>query len=662
MKAEEVKTVAVLGAGVMGHGIAEVASIAGCSVMLYDVKEDILSSGLEKIKWSLDKFAEKKTLALSASNDAFARIRGTLDLGEAVGNADVVIEAAPEEVSIKKDLFSKVERLAPRHSLLASNTSTLPISEIAGGLARESSFVGMHFFNPPPMMPLLEVIRGNATGDEALSVAIALGKRFGKEVVVCRKDVPGFIVNRVLGPLLNEAAWLVGRGEASVEEIDSMALYGVGLPMGLFELADYSGIDTVYKAGVAVGARDASNVLVAPLFRQKFDEKKFGRKSGEGFYKYQGERWERPAISRDFGRNIDPVAVFAPAINASAWLLRNEVCTRGDLDKSVKLGLGFPDGILQMADRWGIDRLVAALRAKEKEAGEFYSPDPLLLQMVADGKLGTKSGKGFYDHPTSESTMEETIVRKSPPLAWLSLNRPHRLNTITQKMVKELVASLRELESDGSVKVVIIRGEGEKAFSAGADLTSFDAASPSKVFDFARGWFEAFSTAERLGKPVIAAINGIAFGGGCELALACDFRLASEDAQIGLTETRLGLLPGAGGTQRLARVVGFPKAKEMVLFAQRLTADEALKAGLVNRVFKKAEFEERVTEFAMKLAKQPPQALKFAKHALNMSTQVPTDLGQLFEAAGFGLLLSTQDANEGISAMLEKRDPDFKGE
>jgi enoyl-CoA hydratase/3-hydroxyacyl-CoA dehydrogenase len=207
MKAEEVKTVAVLGAGVMGHGIAEVAAIAGCNVSLYDVKEDLLRSGLEKIKWSLDKLAEKKTLTAAASKEAFARIRGTLDLGEAVGNADVVIEAAPEDVSVKKDLFSKVERLAPRRSLLASNTSTLPISEIADGLARESSFVGMHFFNPPPVMPLLEVIRGNATGEEALSTAIALGKRFGKEVVVCRKDVPGFIVNRVLGPLLNEAAW-----------------------------------------------------------------------------------------------------------------------------------------------------------------------------------------------------------------------------------------------------------------------------------------------------------------------------------------------------------------------------------------------------------------------------------------------------------------------
>jgi enoyl-CoA hydratase / 3-hydroxyacyl-CoA dehydrogenase len=662
LKAEEVKSVAVLGAGVMGHGIAEVAALAGCSVALYDIKDEFVRSGLDKIRWSLSKFAERKTISQDRADEAFARVRGTTDLEDALRAAELVIEAAPEDISLKRDLFARVDKLAPRGAILASNTSTLPIGEIASSVSNEECFVGMHFFNPPPLMPLLEVIKGDRTSEDTVSTAAALGARFGKQVVVCRKDVPGFIVNRVLGPLLNEAAWTVARDEATLDQVDSMAAYKVGLPMGLFELSDYSGIDTIYKAGLAVSSRDPSNVLVAPLFRLKFEEKKFGRKSGEGFYKYPATGWERPPISRDAGKDLDPVPVFAPAVNACAWLLRNDVCSAEDLDRSVKLGLGFPDGILQMADRWGIDKVVASLRAKEAAYGPFYAPDPLLVRMAQEGRLGSKSGKGFYGYSTSEVKMEEVLVRKEPPLAWVVLNRPHRLNTITQKLVQELVSALRELESDGSIRVILIRGEGDRAFSAGADLTSFDATSPAKVFDFARGWFEAFSTVERLGKPVVAAINGLAFGGGCELALACDFRLASDDAQIGLTETRLGLIPGAGGTQRLARIVGLPKAKEMVYFAQRLSAEEARQAGLVNRVFKKSEFEAGATEFAAKLAKQPPLSLKFAKQALNMSTQVPTDLGQLFEAAGFGMLLSTQDANEGISAMLEKREPEFKGE
>jgi len=662
MKVEEVKRVAVLGAGVMGHGIAEVAALSGYDVSLYDIKDEFVSSALDKIKWSLSKFAEKKTITDEMARAAYARIRGTAKLDEAVADADVVIEAAPEDISVKRELFSKVDRLAPKGALFASNTSTLPISEIAATTGRETSFVGIHFFNPPPMMPLVEVIRGNRTNDEATGLAVSLGRKFGKEVVLCGKDVPGFIVNRILGPLLNEAAWAVSRGEATEEQIDSMAIYKVGLPMGLFELADYSGIDTIYKAGEAVRSRDPSNVLVAPLFRRKFEEGKFGRKAGEGFYKYGREQWERPNIPRQAGDQIDPLLAFAPAVNAAAWLLRNGVCSAEDLDKSIKLGLGFPDGILRLADTWGIDRVVAALKAKETKYGQFYKPDPLLEGMVGDGRVGVKSGKGFYDYSASETRMEEIAVRKQPPLAWLVLNRPHRLNTITQKLVKELVTALKELEADAAVRVVIIRGEGDRSSSAGADLTSFDVSSPAKVFDFARGWFESFSAIEKLNKPVIAAINGMAFGGGCELALACDFRLASEDAQIGLTETRLGLIPGAGGTQRLARIVGLARAKEMVFLAQRLAADDALKIGLVNRVFKKSEFESGVTEFASRLAKQPPLSLKFAKHALNISTQVPTDLGQLFEAGSFGLLLSTQDASEGISAMLEKREPAFKGE
>ncbi|MDV3293064.1 MAG: enoyl-CoA hydratase-related protein [Nitrososphaerales archaeon] len=662
MKADEVRKIAVLGAGVMGHGIAEVAALAGYDVSLYDIKEEFIRGGLEKVQWSLSKFAEKKTISDGKAKDAFSRIRGTINLEDAVKDADLVVEAAPEDLSVKRELFAKVDKSAPKRAVFASNTSTLPISEIASSTGREALFVGIHFFNPPPMMPLVEVIRGAKTSDESLALAVSIGGKLGKQVVVCGKDVPGFIVNRILGPLLNEAAWALSRGQATMEQVDSMAVFKVGLPMGLFELADYSGIDTIYKAAEAVGSRDPSNVLVAPLFKQKFEERKFGRKSGEGFYKYGQGQWERPAIPRDAGEGIDPLMVFAPAVNAAAWLLRNGVCTAEDLDKSVKLGLGFPDGVLRLADRWGIDRVVDALKAKEKGFGGFYRPDPLLEQMVRDGKTGARSGKGFYDYALSETRMEEVAVKKAPPLAWVVLSRQHRLNTITQKLVQELVTSMKDLEADSSVRVVIIRGEGDRAFSAGADLTSFDFSAPAKIFDFARGWFEAFSVVERLNKPVIAAINGMAFGGGCELALACDFRLASDDAQIGLTETRLGLIPGAGGTQRLTRIVGLARAKEMVFFAQRLGADEALRIGLVNRVFKKAEFESGVTEFASKLAKQPPLSLKFAKHAINMSTQVPTDLGQLFEAGSFGLLLSTQDASEGISAMLEKREPDFKGE
>ncbi len=652
--------IAVLGAGTMGHGIAEVAALAGYQVSLYDVEQKFLDSALEKIRWSLTKLEEKGTLSHQRVAETFGRVKPTLKLDQAVSDADVVIEAVPEDPELKQKIFAQVDKLNGR-AILASNTSTIPISEISSPTRRKESFVGLHFFNPPVLMPLVEIVRGEKTDEATLSVAKELVKKFGKQLILCNKDVPGFIVNRILGPLMNEAAWMVAKNKTTVEAIDSCAIFKAGLPMGVFELADYSGIDTIYKASEAMRQREASSIPIAPQFKKLTEQGKLGNKSGEGFYKHSGDG-RRPAVTREKGDSLDPLTFFAPAINSCAWLIRNGVSTKEEIDIAVKLGLGFPDGILRLADIWGIDKVVSALREKEKEYGNAYAPDPLLIEMVERGKTGVAEGAGFYEYASSEKRYEEITLRKSPPVAWMILNRPHRLNAITPKMIDELEMCIREVDRDGSIRVVGIRGEGDKAFSAGADISSYEFSSPSKVFDASRRWFEVFSLVERLSKPVVAAINGYAFGGGCELALACDFRLASKSSQIGLTETNLGLMPGAGGTQRLVRIVGLSKAKRMIYFGEKVPADEALKVGLVDMVFGNEEFDSKVNEFVTKLAKRAPIALKFAKHALNLSSQVPTDLGQFFEAGSLGLLVTTQDVSEGISAFLSKREPEFKGE
>jgi enoyl-CoA hydratase/3-hydroxyacyl-CoA dehydrogenase len=654
----KIRSVGVLGAGTMGHGIAEVAGLAGFDVVLYDVQRAFLDAGVEKIRWSISKFVEKGAITKEKGAEVIGRIRPTLDLDELAG-AELVIEAVPEELATKEALFYQLDQLNKK-GIFASNTSTIPITEIAASVRRPERFVGLHFFNPPVKMPLVEVTRGSGTSQETVDVAVEFARQLGKQVVICNKDVPGFIVNRILGPLLNEAAWMVTRDEATIAEIDSSAVYKAGLPMGLFELTDYTGIDVVYKAAEAMKSREPSSILGAPLFKEKFEGGKLGKKSGEGFYVYAGP--SRPRIDKEAGERLDPLSFFSVAVNAAAWLLRNQVCGKEDLDLSVKLGLGFPEGILQMADRWGIDRVVVFLKAKQDMYGRDYAPDPMLEEMVKKGELGVSTGRGFYEYSSSEKKFEEVVLKKTPPIAWVTLNRPHRLNTITPKMTEELEAVAREVAADDSVRVLVLTGEGGKAFSAGADVTSFGFGTPSKAFDASRRMFEVFSAFERLPKPVIAAINGYAFGGGCELALACDFRLASKSSQIGLTETNLGIIPGAGGTQRLIKLVGLAKAREMIYFGTRLPADDALQAGLVDHVFANEEFQQRVDEFARNLSKRAPLSLKFAKQALNLATQVPTDLGQYFEASSFALLLSTQDANEGIISFLSKKEPEFKGE
>ena len=260
---------------------------------------------------------------------------------------------------------------------------------------------------------------------------------------------------------------------------------------------------------------------------------------------------------------------------------------------------------------------------------------------------------------------ETILVSKSSEthVATLTLNRPDRLNTITPQMIEEIDRALIDLERDDEVRVLVIAGAGEKAFSAGADVTAFgDVSKSHKVWMLSKRTSAVFTRLANFPKPTIAAIDGYAFGGGCELALACDFRIASRRTKIGQTEVSLGLIPGAGGTQRLVRLIGLAKAKELVLLGARLTADEAHAIGLVTKSVENEAFQATVREFSEKLAKGPPVALRLAKYLVNRAMDMPLDSALEAEAAAFGLVTSTEDIFEGIQAFMEKREPKFKGE
>jgi enoyl-CoA hydratase/3-hydroxyacyl-CoA dehydrogenase len=256
----------------------------------------------------------------------------------------------------------------------------------------------------------------------------------------------------------------------------------------------------------------------------------------------------------------------------------------------------------------------------------------------------------------------ETVkVEREENTLWIILNRPHRLNTFNDVLIEELSDMLNTAEQDASVKCVVITGEGDRAFSAGADVTMFPKATPVKAEEFSRAGQKAFGKVEEMTKPVIAAINGFALGGGLELALACDFRVAAEHAELGSPEIGLGLIPGWGGTQRLVRIVGLARAKELVMLGNRLKTDEALRIGLVNKVVHYDKLKDEVRELAKKLSEGPPVAMKYAKHALNFGTQVPLEVGLRLEASLMGLAFSTEDLKEGVEAMMSKRKAEFKG-
>jgi len=256
---------------------------------------------------------------------------------------------------------------------------------------------------------------------------------------------------------------------------------------------------------------------------------------------------------------------------------------------------------------------------------------------------------------------KNTLYEKDEGIATITINRPETRNALNEETIREMLARLEDAENDETIRVVIITGAGDRAFCSGLDLNIIKGVSPVRGTESSRRGQHLCNRIEALGKPVIAAINGFALGGGTEIAMACDIRIASENAQIGQTEINLGLIPGWGGTQRLPRYVGKGIAKEMIFTGKRIDAKTAERLGLVNAVVPADQLKAKVKELATELVGKPPIAIKLTKALINNSTETHPDIGLWQEAEAFGLVASTEDFNEGVTAFLEKRKPQYKG-
>jgi 3-hydroxyacyl-CoA dehydrogenase len=287
-----IRKVGVIGAGLMGHGIAQVAAQGGCDVVVVEEKQEFLDKGLKRIDGSLSKLAEKAK-EKGQTFDAAAvrgRITGTLDK-KSLADADLVVEAIVEDLDVKKKLFQELGAICKKDAILASNTSSFPIAEMAAASGRPDRFVGLHFFNPVQLMKLVEVIRTDKTNEDVLAQARAFGEACGKTPITC-KDTPGFVVNRLLVPYMAEAMKLAERGDASIPDIDVAMKLGCGFPMGPFELTDYVGLDTTLSIlqGWVKRYPNEAAFRIPALLEQKVKEGKLGRKTGQGFYTWQGDK------------------------------------------------------------------------------------------------------------------------------------------------------------------------------------------------------------------------------------------------------------------------------------------------------------------------------------------------------------------------------------
>ena len=376
-----VKNITVLGSGVMGHGIAQVSATAGYNVVLRDIKQEFLDKAMEKIKWSLDKLVSKEKISKEEGDSIFSRITPIVDLNEAVKNAELVIEVVPEIMDLKKLVYAELDKVAGPEVIFASNTSTLPITEIANTTSRPEKFIGIHFFNPPQLMKLVEIIPGEKTTQAITDLTQEYVKSVNKQAVLCRKDVPGFIINRLFIPMVHEACYAQDRTNATLEEIDSAVKFKLGFPMGIFELADFTGMDVIHKATVEMHLRDKKVINPHPTIEKMFNEKKLGQKSGEGYYKYSDDKYERVSLSEELAEKFNPIQLVANILNNAAWLITNGASDIGEIEKAAQLGLGLKKPLFETAKEIGIKNIIDELNELAEKHGEFYKPDPLLISM-----------------------------------------------------------------------------------------------------------------------------------------------------------------------------------------------------------------------------------------------------------------------------------------
>ena len=376
-----VSNITVLGSGVMGHGIAQVSATAGYNVVLRDIEQRFLDKAMEKIRWSLNKMAAKQKITQQQADATYSKITPVVDLAESVKDAHLVIEVVPEIMELKKKVYAELGAVADKQVIFASNTSTLPITEIADSTDRPSRFIGIHFFNPPQLMKLVEVIPGQKTSQETINITQEYVDSVKKQAVLCRRDVPGFIINRLFIPMVHEACYVMDRTGASLEEIDSTVKFKLGFPMGIFELADFTGMDVIHKATTEMHLRDKKVIRPHPAIEKLFEQGKLGQKSGEGFYKYSDDKYERIALSEEIAEKHSPVQLVANILNNAAWLVTNKASDIKEIEKAASLGLGLRRPLFDTGKEIGIGRIVSELNRLAADGNRFYEPDPLLVSM-----------------------------------------------------------------------------------------------------------------------------------------------------------------------------------------------------------------------------------------------------------------------------------------
>ena len=649
--------VAVVGTRAAGRGIARAFAVAGYEVALTHPDEETLSAALEGIEEDVSASSGEHGTDVEA---VLGRIEATTDAGDAFSGVGLVVEAGPGDAAFARDAFAAADGAAPEEAVLATNTSTIPLADLAAATDRPDRVVGMRFSVPVETTDVVEVVRGERTSEATVETIRRIAERLGRTAITVEHDVPGSPLDRLALRFRLEAVRQVDAGEADVGAVDAAARR-VGLPAGPFEALDMVGLDFVL--GVARSIREQGVTLHVPaLLSEKVEAGDHGVETGRGFYDYPGPgEYRPPEIPRERRYEFDPKALFAPAVNEAAWLLDEGVSTVERIDETTRGGMGWPRGLLTFADEYGIDRLVGTLdRLRERSGWEEYDPHPRLRRMVEADEVGLASGIGFHEHEYERDRFETVRYERREAVAWITLDRPERLNALDSPSWAGLEAAFERAEADDSVRATILQGEG-RAFCAGDDIAEIRGWETATEADEAlRGTLgSTVATMREHPKPVIAAVEGVANGGGCELVLLSDLAVASRGSDFALPEARIGALPPIALTYGRTSL-GKKALMELALTGEQFPANEAAAMGVVNHVVDREQVEDVARELARSTAASGPASVAAIK---GLWASMEDDLlDRWFDEAMEALAerVASEEAEEGLSAFLEKRSSEWE--
>lgn len=625
-----IQNVTVVGAGNMGSGIAQAFASAGFNVTLNDVSPGAIEKGLERIRGPLAKRVAEGKMKAAELDHLLNHLHPEADLSRAVRDADLVVEAVFEDLKVKQDLFRRLDAAAPAQAILATNTSSFYVRDVASVTQRADQVVGLHFFFPAAINKLVEVVKGAQTSDATFAAAYDAAKRAGK-VPIETADAPGFCINRFFVPWVNEACRLLDEGAAHIPTIEAAAKEAFGITMGPFELMNVTGVPISLHAQSTLHRELGAFYEPAKSLKEQVEKK---------------ANWDLTGKPVDAIKPAVAARLRGVVFGIAGHLVESKVASIRDTDRGATIGLRWAGGPFAMMNKLGTKQAHDEVKAISDKWGKAF---PVPSSLAEHGVKGST-----WPMP---SVILDTL--DDGAIARITFDRPEALNALDPRVLHDFDACLAEVEKS-KPRAVIVTGDG-KAFIAGADIPTMRAMDPAGARAYTELGNRVIDRLAAIPCPVIIAINGFAFGGGLELALAGDLLYASDKAQLGLPEVGLGIHPGFGGTQRLPRRVGLGPAKEMVYTGRTVGAEEAAKIGLVNAVVPAAQLQDHALAVARTIASKAPLAVAGAKASMDQGLGLDLGSGLQVEQESVVLLFSTKDKREGMDAFVERRSPKFSG-